>query len=102
MKIKFIKVGGINYAVEYIENLCDESGKLDGRIKHSETRMQIESGMSEQAKAQSILHEAVHALTTQSGRQDISRKEDLIDSLAYGIYQIIHDNPDLINWIVGL
>lgn len=101
-KIKSVKVGGVNYPIEYIKDLRDDGGKLDGRIHHGATLMQIENEMSEQGCAQAMMHEILHAATVQIGRQDISGDENLIDGLAFSIFQIIRDNPKFINWILGM
>jgi hypothetical protein len=96
-KVDKVKVGAIQYSVAYIPDLKDDRGKLDGRIRHSTTEIQLESGMNHQATAQTLLHEIVHAVATQIGHQDM--KEGMVDALAYGIYQVMRDNPQLVRMI---
>ncbi|HEY6021350.1 MAG TPA: hypothetical protein VIY48_16035 [Candidatus Paceibacterota bacterium] len=100
--INKIKIGGFSYAVEYIKDLCDEDGKLDGRINNELALVQIEVAMNDQMKVQSIIHEALHSIFFQIGRQDLNKKEDLVDSLAFSIFQVLRDNPDFIKSILEL
>lgn len=91
-----VKIGAIQYKVAYVPDLKDEKGKLDGRISHSRTEINVDAGMSHQATVQTLLHEIVHAITTQIGKRT---SESEVDALAYGIYQVIRDNPGLVRMI---
>jgi hypothetical protein len=99
-RISSIRIGGIDYKIEHIQNLRDESGKLDARISHSQTVVQLDDDMSDQGSDQALLHEIVHGMLTQMGRQKIGRDEGLVDAFAYSLYQIIRDNPRLIRRIL--
>jgi hypothetical protein len=92
-----VKVGAIHYKVSYVPDLKDDKGKLDGRIRHSQTEIHIDAGMNHQATTQTLLHEVVHAVVTQLGKQ--GAPEGLVDSLAYSIYQVMRDNPQLVKMI---
>ena len=48
--------------------------------------------------AYASLHEIVHAVATQIGHQ--SMKEGMVDALAYGIYQVMRENPGPVRMIV--
>lgn len=96
-KIAFVKIGAFNYSVEYVSDLRDSSGKLDGRIRHGQTSIQIDADMNHQATAQTLLHEVIHAIATQIGVPNL--KEEVVDALAYGVYQVIRENPQLVKMI---
>ena len=97
-----VKIGAIDYAVTFVDDLKDERGKLDGCIKYHQAEINIEADMNDQAKVQSLLHEIVHALDMQYGlglRE--TAKDSPVDRLAFGIYQVMRDNPELIAVIYG-
>jgi hypothetical protein len=96
-KVATVKIGPFYYSVEYIPDLRDESGKLDGRIRHSQTRIQIEADLNQQMTAQTLLHEILHAVVSQIAMPSL--KEEVIDSLATGVYQVIRENPQLVKMI---
>jgi hypothetical protein len=89
--------GPIQYKVAYVKNLQLGDVKLDGHLWHNQTRISLDAEMNEQATAQVLLHEVVHALAAQMGRQNL--KEDVVDALAYGVYQVMRDNPELVRMI---
>lgn len=100
-RLRSVRIGGMDYAVEYVQDLHDDTGKLDGRIHHGRTTIQLDAGMSDQGMDQALLHELVHGILTQLGKQKISRDEGLVDALAYSIVQIIRDNVQLTRRIQG-
>jgi hypothetical protein len=99
-KIASVKVGGFQYKIVYIQNLRDDDGKLDGRIHHGKTIIQVEDDLSPQAMPQTILHEVVHAIHVQIGRTEQNKDESYVDALAHSIYQVMRDNPELVRMIV--
>lgn len=96
--VKSLKIGGMRYLITYVKGLYD-NGKLDARISHTQTRIEAEKDMSEQATAQALLHEVVHALFVQIGRNELNEQEGMVDALAYGIYQFIRENPEFVNLV---
>jgi hypothetical protein len=92
-KIDSLKVGAIRYKVEYVHDLKRNEQKLDGHIQHSQTKISLDAGLNHQAMVQTLLHEIVHAIATQIGRQEI--REGVVDALAFGVYQVLRDNPAL-------
>ncbi len=98
--VSSVKVGGVQYRIVYISDLRDDDGKLDGRIHHGKAVIQVEDEQSQHGKSQTILHEIVHAIHTQMGRPKLSKDEGYVDALAYGIYQVLRDNPGLVRMIL--
>ena len=90
-----IKIGALVLDVTEVKDLRDEKGdKMDGHIAHNKTLIEIESEMTGGPKAQTILHEVLHEIEIQAG---LDLKDSTIDALAFGIYQVIRDNPELLN-----
>lgn len=104
-KVKKIRIGGVDFEVRVNPELSI-SGGLCGRICVNISRIEIEPSMSEQAQAQSILHEVLHGITRTSSLNNVFQNDDdeerLIDGFAHGLLQVIRDNPDLIAEIQGL
>ena len=97
-KIDRVKIGAIQYKVEYVKELKSPDGRLlDGHLHHNQTRISLDVDMNPQATTQVLLHEVVHALAAQMGRQNL--KEDIVDALAFGFYQVMRDNPELVKMI---
>jgi len=92
-KINSLKIGAIHYTVKYVHDLRRDGQKLDGQIQHSDTKISLDADMNSQATVQVLLHETIHAIFLQIGRQNIS--EGVVDALAYGVYQVLRDNPTL-------
>lgn len=87
-----IKIGAINYSVVLVEDLEDgEGNRLDGNIVYGLCQIRLDSKLSEQAQLQVAWHEAIHAILSHAG---INRHNDnLIDALAYGVMDVIRNNP---------
>lgn len=93
MKINSLKIGPIHYKVSYVHELKRGDEKMDGRIEHSQTKITLDADLSHQAMVQTLLHETVHAIAAQIGRPEM--RESMVDALAFGIYQVLRDNPSL-------
>lgn len=91
-----IRIGGIDYEVEEVPNLCTEDGakRLNGDIFHDRCQIRVDQNLSPQIKSVTVWHEIIHGILTQAG----ARKQDetQIEALAYGIVQVLRDNPQLL------
>jgi len=87
-------IGGITYRIAEIERLLADDGrrKLSGNIRYDECEIRIEAGMDVQSTRQIIWHEVLHGILTQAGHCD-AIKEQIIDALAYGIVDVLKQNP---------
>lgn len=92
-KINSLKIGAIRYKLAYVHDFKRGDEKMDGRIEHSQTKITLDADLSHQAMVQTLLHETIHAIATQIGRQRMS--EGIVDALAFGVYQVLRDNPAL-------
>ena len=99
-KIAAVKVGPVIYSVEYVKDLQDDGRPLDGQIDHGLAAISIKENMNEQVKVQTLLHEIIHSIEAQTGRRR-ELKEAMIDALAFGVYQVIRENPQLVKMING-
>jgi len=93
-----IKVGAIRYAVKTLTSLADHERKLDGRVRHASTQINLDADLNDQATVQTMLHEIVHIVAIQLGHPAL--EEDIVDAVAYAAYQVLRDNPDLVKIIM--
>jgi hypothetical protein len=94
-----VKIGGVRHRVIYAKNLTSDDGRpLDGQIDHGAALISIKANMDKQVQVQTLLHEILHSIEAQTGRRH-ELKEPMIDALAYGIYQVMRDNPELVRMI---
>src|SRR5918996_1281449 len=98
-KIQSVKVGAIYYDIVLVEKLldADHNKTLDGRVQHDKTQITLDADLNHQATVQTTLHEIVHIVATQMGKQEID--EELVDAIAYAAYQVLRDNPELVRMI---
>lgn len=90
-----IRIDGIDFTVEIVEGLHAEAKKLDGWITYGDTKIKLDSGLSDGAAFQVLWHEVLHGICAQRGIEFGEDDEQIIDSLAHGIVQVLRDNPQL-------
>ena len=104
-KIKIVRIGGVDFEVRSNPELSIAADAC-GRISVNLSRIEIEPSMSQQRQAQTMLHEIVHGIIITSKLNDVLENDDdkerLVDGLAYGLLQVVRDNPDLIREIQAL
>lgn len=94
-----LRVGPIDFAVERVSDLRGDDGKaLYGEVKWQRCTVRIEADCVAQQQRQTMWHEVIHILLEQSGRTALSQNDEVVDSLAYGIMQVIRDN----SWLAQL
>lgn len=90
-----IKIGPITYKVKMVERLVGHcSEKLDGQISYGDQTIEIESGLTAVMARQTLWHEVLHGILTQSGHHE-EFSEGTVDAIAYGIFGVIQDNPGM-------
>jgi len=100
--VRRVKVGPLLYDVEEVEDLRS-SGKgksLWGKVDHVGSRVLVRAENAVQQKRHTLWHEIVHLVLMQAGRRKDSRKERLVDVLAYSLMQVVEDNPWLAEPVV--
>lgn len=97
MNVSKVRIGGIVYDVLEVENLLDDSKatKINGQIKYNTTEILIEKNLSEQAKEVTLWHEIIHGIIIQASME---QEEKLIEVLGYGIFGVLQDNPDILDF----
>lgn len=90
-----LKVGPIVYKILWVEDLCSSDGEsISGRVLYDMCEIHLEAGNSPQADRQTLWHEIVHIVLTHLGRDENRKdREAFVDSLAYGLMQVVQDNP---------
>lgn len=90
-----VRIGGAEYTVHEVRDLCSGKTDLNGWIKYNESEIHIEEGMGDQMKRATLWHEVVHGILEHAGHSDHS--EEQVIALGYGIVQVLRDNP----WLRG-
>lgn len=90
-----VKIGGLDYEVEEVQNLCAEDGlkRLNGHIIYDACQIKIDQGLNQQVKTVCLWHEILHGILTNAGVG--KHDEATIEALSYGIVQVLRDNPEL-------
>lgn len=101
----YIKVGGIKYGVvvtdkfdmnenekrEYLrQGIEPDSLTKWGEVEYQESEIRIWSGLSEQKKEQTIIHEMLHAIQHEAGIDE--QNEDEVNRVALILHQVLKDN----------
>ena len=93
-----IKIGPIEYWVEFKKNLQTPSGDdLYGCVKFAESAIHIEAHMGHQRQRVTVLHEVIHAMFDQCG---IPEMEEHIASMSFSMLALLKDNPKFVAWVV--
>lgn len=87
--MKTIKVAGVNYNVKHVNKLMDDYDYL-GHINYPNNEIKIDEGISEERKAQVLIHEMLHAIFYESGYDE--QDEDMINRVGITLHQVLRDN----------
>jgi len=88
-------IGPITYRVVEIEGLSSDGETIFGEVKYGLCEISVEARNDPQQVRQTMWHEIIHILLTQAGLSKDAKREELVDPLAYGLMQVIRDNPAL-------
>ena len=89
MKIpKKVKVGGLSYNIEIVDDLGDASAC--GTTDYNKGLITIEKATNKEFEQQVFLHEVLHAINNEM-------PEERIEFLAMALYQFIKENPEVFN-----
>ena len=92
--ISKVKVGAIAYAVIQ-DGTLDDVG-LHGRTSFAKAQISIASGMNDAYSQHVLWHELVHVIMTHAGIPNEQQSESLIDTIAFGVLQVLVDNPGIV------
>jgi hypothetical protein len=99
----FVRVGPIKYRVVVKDDKltdCPDTN-TDGQILYEEAIIEIARRKNTNPIYEKtvMLHEIVHAIITQSGHRQTD-DENLVNSIAYALVDIIQNNPDLLTYLL--
>lgn len=97
MKIpESIRIGGVDYAVEYEENVILGDNLCYGSIDYEESKIHLSKtrGAGHQHRCITLWHEILHGIRNHAGLE-IENEEAVVDMFAKGIYQVLQDNGGL-------
>jgi hypothetical protein len=87
-----IKIGGIRYAVVADNRLIDSL--RSGEMRHMRAEIAVLPDATPDLLPQTLWHEVLHGVLLHAGIKD--HDETQIDVIAYGIVQVLRDNPALV------
>ena len=90
-----VRIGGVEYEVEYAENLRDGNNLLYGKIDFHESKILLSTtdGAGHQRRCITLLHEILHGIQNHSTVEIPEEcEEKIIDMFARGLYQVLQDN----------
>jgi len=94
-----IRIGGIDYKVEFVEHLNDGQKVLNGQISYNDSVIRINrSNLSHQMSCITMWHEIIHGIAVHAGL-DLNKEdseEHITDVIARGVYQVLQDNGRLL------
>ena len=83
-----VKVGGIVYPIEIVNDFTGETGDW-GQTNFKKTTITLDSNMSKQRTEQTLVHEIVHCIFEEAG---LEQEEDKINRLGIVLHQVLTDN----------
>lgn len=89
-----IRINGIDYAIESPKHLDNGERLLAGQVSYCESKIKIKATHEHQYRCVSLWHEILHAIAFSTGLELGENEEKIIDTLAYGINQVIQDNKE--------
>lgn len=94
--INSIKILGIDYSVSLSDSLVEEHG-ASGLCHPDLSKIEISTHSSSQVQKTTLLHEVVEAVCS---HLDIDIKHHYIELLEIGLFQVLRDNPEFVEFIM--
>lgn len=91
-----IRVGGVDFELQYVPNLREDNQNLHGDTNISTRIIRINSSDSKQMQAQTLFHECMHAalyVTGQTERLEEEEEEGIILALDHMLWPLL---PELV------
>lgn len=98
MSIKKIKIN--NYILSVIEKDRVNDNQAWGETDIEKLEVVIKKSLPPIHKKTTLIHELIHVMLYLSGI--IEHDEHHIEAISIRFYEMIHDNPDLINYLENL
>jgi hypothetical protein len=87
-----VKIGAVHYQV--IRDTALHDTGYNGQIRYNRCQIVVAGEMHPTAAIQTLWHEIIHGILTQAGIT--KQQESIVDAMAWGILQVIRENPELI------
>jgi hypothetical protein len=97
---KTIRVGAFDYRVELEPTLAEKAGVL-GLCVTDNITIYLDGNMPDPVEAETLLHEALHAMWTQTTLDKMytdEQEEAIIHSLSPAIFLFLQENRDYLRW----
>jgi ssRNA-specific RNase YbeY (16S rRNA maturation enzyme) len=91
-----IRILGVDYDIAETECVSKEEMRL-GEINVMEQKIKIDSSLQSDAKSTTLLHEIIHGILFACGLD--WQEENLTQSLATGLYQVLRENQELLAFL---
>jgi len=86
-----IKIGSQTFKITHVTDLHNGSNELDGWLQPWKSSITLDTRLDVFSTRQTLWHEIIHQLVNLAGIKEVV-PESAIDSLSYGIIQILEDN----------
>ena len=100
--VESVLIDTVRYRVEQTkETILVDGHACHGDVDYDQARIRLSCDgamLGEGRKVQTLMHEIVHALLYERGRQE-HENEELVDALASGFVNLIRENPGLMELI---
>lgn len=91
-----LEVGAIRYRIAYVYDLHDAEGRaVEASLHPNHALIEVEAGLDRQEQLVTIWHEALHLVLRQAGHPKGTVSDDVLESLSYGIMNLLRHNPYL-------
>lgn len=84
-----IKVAGINYEINEVENMENDFNCL-GQVLYTKGIIKVDSALAQDRKEQVFVHELLHACFYEAGIEE--QDEDLINRVGIVLHQVLKEN----------
>ena len=91
--INKVRVNGIEYTITEVQNLNDCGKQLSGQVEYEKALISISNEMNHQFENVVLIHEMLHIILLNTEHKG---DENLIDTIAYGINQVLTENKQFI------
>lgn len=89
---KSIKIGGLVYKVEQVEDLArlEMEEDLAGMIYYRDAEIKIDKDLPTQIASHTLIHETTHGILLEAGYTE--HEEEMADRIGKVLYQVLIDN----------
>jgi hypothetical protein len=96
-----IKILGCDYTVIEEERISRDS-YVYGEVDHVNQVIKLSKELKRQLKAETLLHEIIHAVLFKLREEELFNNEHFVNSMSVMLLQVFRDNPDLFPFFLGL